>query len=250
MNQNVKTSLGVAIIIIIAFTVGVFPWKAMNVKESVAPVTDIKIKKVSTNSTKAVDQKAPADETANKESEIKSIDSNWNQYTNYQLGFTLKIPKRAVFAGNSADVVSYKAGNIDYIYPNFKNDKYYEDFINQLKNPSLDEFGKVAGIPWAILVENVKNDGELLKFIQNRYGTGCKLGKKEIIPSGDYKIVIESDGLDPEVSKCFLNYALSIKYNPVKEKVAAWDIGQGPNFFVTSDKSVDNEMDESFQFIK
>jgi hypothetical protein len=50
MNQNVKTSLGVAIIIIIAFTVGVFSWKAMNVKESAAPVANVQSKNIAAKS--------------------------------------------------------------------------------------------------------------------------------------------------------------------------------------------------------
>jgi hypothetical protein len=76
MNQNVKTSLGVAIIIIIAITVGVFTWKAMNVKESVAPVTNVQSKNIAAKSVKAVDQTA-----------------DWKTYTNEKYGFEYKYPK-------------------------------------------------------------------------------------------------------------------------------------------------------------
>jgi hypothetical protein len=40
MNQQIKTSTGVIIILIIAVTVGVFTWKTMKIEKAIAPVED------------------------------------------------------------------------------------------------------------------------------------------------------------------------------------------------------------------
>jgi len=57
---------------------------------------------------------------------------------------------------------------------------------------------------------------------------------------------------------CFINYMTVIKYSPDKNLVAAWDIGQAPNFWIdgkaTLDgkvgKAIDTIISDSFEFLK
>ena len=183
-----------------------------------------------------------------------SLDEDWQHYRNERLGFEIDLPKVSTLTTHEEEIKiqSIKIlenGNVVW-FDLESNPEYAERAKRITSNQS--EFEKVQGIPWAILINMVKNDLELENFIQQRYGEKCKLGtKKESSQTGVFDINVKSDG--PE-SGCFLNWVLTIKYYPEKNIVAAWDLGQGPTFLkINSEKNgaaYDMEMLDSFKFIQ
>ena len=103
---------------------------------------------------------------------------------------------------------------------------------------------------WAIVIKNIASDGELDKFLKERYGEGCSLGEKKATKQdGVFNISIKGDGLDMGETKCPLNFMTVVKYYPAKQKVVAWNIGQACNFYYpTAATCYDMEMTDSFIF--
>lgn len=176
--------------------------------------------------------------------------SGWRTYHNEKLSFEMKVPVNV----DGGPIKIVESGNIVWITA-INGYDYSEDNVDKIWG-STNEFKKVAGIPWAILVKNVNNDQELDKFIKDRYGKECNLGeKKPANQAGVFDVEVDGENAEPGVG-CFLNWILKIKYSPEKHLVAAWDIGQDIRF-VSPDKvnadgiseSYDDEMVNSFKFI-
>ena len=164
-------------------------------------------------------------------------------YQNKKLGIELEMP-------NDTKVV--ESGNVVWISVENSHGVFYPEYSKDLKqiNSLSSNYKKVSGISWAILVEKAQNDTELESFIKERYGKDCKLGA--INPSsqgGVFDVTVDAGNSAPGEG-CFLNWALAIKYYPEKGLVAAWDLGQAPNFFDANGAVLDEQMSKSFKFIQ
>jgi len=215
-------------------------------------------------------------------SETTSLDETWNQYTNYQLGFSIRFPKEmAAFVGSCywneeqgsyrpemafLPVQIFEDADAVYIAPEHyfdlagkrvEENKSYYDECNQITN-SLEllrdhESPMWTSVPfWKLVTQEVHDEGELEDFIKARYGSGCSLGEQ--VPSmqeGVVDVRILGDGKDLGVSQCPMNYGYVVKYFPSGGRVIAWNTGQGPTFLSAVDWSAcyEFEMIESFQFL-
>lgn len=204
-----------------------------------------------------------------KASELKSLDGTWNLYTNYQLGFSIKVPKKvALFYTSQGDelflVKIFEDTDNNAV---FIDTEYFYSIKGQKKLNSLEwlktEYaeGGAGGESWKIVVdEGVASDAELDTFIKEHYGSKCGLGKKKATGQKgvyDVEIKAEDGGLSAGVApECFINVWYVIKYSPIRGKVARWFIGNMGAIFVSSVQSpgtaieYDNEMIESFRFLE
>jgi formylglycine-generating enzyme required for sulfatase activity len=215
-------------------------------------------------------------------SEIISLDETWNQYINYQLGFSIKFPKTMVsFLGSC----KWNKEGGDHSYrpdPAFVPVKIFEDagsayitaeYYHKLAGETTDVSGgrhffaecnqvtnSLALLQdpnkphemWKFVGQDVQDDAELDAFIKTHYGAGCSLGEKT--PSaqeGVYDVSILGDGKDLEETTCPLNFWHIVKYAPSAHKVIAWNPGQAYTFAAALDYSVvhDHDMVESFHFL-
>ncbi len=119
--------------------------------------------------------------------------------------------------------------------------------------------GEKTFLGWGILIENIKNESELNKFIKNNYGPGCFVEKKEPWKQdGIYEIKVKGEdwnnGADLGNTNCPWNVAYKILYVPKKNKIISINLGQECTFYridssqSESLKCYDEEMIDSFEF--
>ena len=204
------------------------------------------------------------------------IDSTWNLYTNNDLGFSINIPVEAYFyyasCGWRDD--SYRPGSGMVPVSTFATDDSV--YINQEYLYELGGATEVGGITnysecnrvensvsrlsseirtWNIKTATVDDEDALGNYITANFGEGgCSLGEQIAweYQDGVYEVRIETDGLDPGESLCFINYAVNIFYYPAGSRVITWDLGQDISFPAESSYGTfyDQEMENSFRFLE
>ena len=225
---------------------------------------------------------APAISTPVVSNSMESLDENWNKYTNKQIGFSIKVPKKAIsFNGgceystedgdhsyrpvskevplqvleNQNDVYIVPAYSYELSGKTIENSIFYfskcdktDIDLNSILNMSENKF---LGPHLKFFSQNVVNDTQLEQFIKDSYGKDCKLGKKSPLSQvGAYDVEIDGIVSPSDDSKeCVVNYMYSIRYLPSKNKVVAWNLGQACNFaYPTQMDCQDTEMSSSFLF--
>ena len=215
-------------------------------------------------------------------SELVPLDDTWIQYTNHQMGFTIKIPKTmAHFYGACkwseeggdhsfrpdpaiVPVKVFEDGSTVYI----ANEFYYELLGETVENnisyfaqcevvtnnlETLQALENYYNAKWTIVMQEIQDDAQLDAFIKARYGAGCSLGEKTPwdLQEGVFDVGIEGDGLPMETTECLINYATVLKYYPDGGKVISWHLGQAWTFAGDVDYTViyDGEMVDSFRFL-
>jgi hypothetical protein len=248
--------------------------------EMIASFQFLTVEPPSTEPSSEVPAPTPVEEEeVTRAAEIISLDETWNQYTNYRLNFTIRFPKEmAAMLGSCywneeqgsyrpemafVPVQVFEDADAVYIAPEHyfelagervDGGTHYYDECNQITN-SL-ELLRDHDIPmlqfWKLVVQEVRDEGELEDFIKARYGSGCSLGEQVAsAQEGVFDVKILGDGKDLAVSQCPMNYGYVLKYFPSGGRVIAWNTGQAYTFLSTVDWSAgyDFEMIESFQFL-
>ena len=213
-----------------------------------------------------------------KDSELTSVDSIWDLYTNHKFGFSIKVPKQFYHfygAACSFDNNSYRPQGAlvptkifegpdsvyissEYFYnlsgETIQDYVYYYSQCTAITNnySTLETYLYPQQQSWRFVIESAANDSELESFLQDRYGSGCSLGDQEpTSQAGVFDVKILGDGKDLGETACPLNYATEVRYYPAKNKVIAWDLGQAFTFAVDADymDAYDLQMVDSFRFV-
>lgn len=209
---------------------------------------------------------------------ITSVDSDWNRYTNYDVGFSIEIPQQFYHyygamcdwdgtsyrpAGDFVDSAVFTGTDEMYISSaNFYNmsGETVVDGVTNYANCDLVA-NSLAALQantywqqqsWRFEWRNgINNDADLESFLQDRYGSGCSLGSKDpAAQPGTFDVKIEGDGLDLGSTLCPINYATVVRYSPSDHLVVAWDLGQAITFPADSTWMTvyDQDMVDSFRF--
>lgn len=215
-------------------------------------------------------------------------EEKWETYSSDELGFSIKYPQMVYGLYRCSPdkpfwvplkVFENKESGIVYITQEY----YYDDLNSEtqtnagtcekinyslelLKNEWRENVSwdnsyflqaEKTFLGWGILIENIKNENELDKFIRDNYGSDCFINDKlswkkneiyEINIGGKYSDNIE--GINP---KCPLHYAYKVLYAPKKNKLASIKLGQECTFYIINSalempKCYDEEMIDSFEF--
>lgn len=220
--------------------------------------------------------------TREKTSELISLDNVWNLYTNYRLGFSIKVPKIAtggapcVWKGEKEGDHSYRPAsgpvpvkifedengiyiNHEYRYKLTGETKEgneaqgYRSFFSDCEKETitLDILKTERPQTWNIISEKVTSDQELETFIDRHFHPSCSLGeKKQSDQIGFFDVIIR--GTDPTMKNntCWLNYDYVMKYSPEKQRAFTWDIGQACSFnYNEYNNCYDQEMRKSFKIL-
>jgi hypothetical protein len=181
----------------------------------------------------------------------KPVDtSNWGEYINTQLGFSIKIPPETQCidrCGGSKDplvLVKIYQDNINnavYVTPEY----YYDDQNGncekiEISLASLQAQGVTVKpfLAWRIDVVKVANIDEVKEFVNNYYPKGCIFENQKMNSDGIYDIYIAGDGQtnSEEVdSGCPREIHYKILYSPEKQKLISIKLPIDYDFFVYND---------------
>lgn len=219
----------------------------------------------------------------------------WSKYVNDKLGFSIDIPDK-VYGLYSCDpqkviqvpvkVFEDNENGVVYIsqeyYYNSKYDSELDRHVGECKKIiySLELFrneykewrdsslewprGLKPRLGWAIVIETVKNEDELDKFIKENYGSGCgakdkKFWRTDDKQSGVYNISIGGKSDDDivttlETTSCVAAWIerYEVLYFPEENKVMSVILGQEPTFWNNPHtppyQAYDPKMIDSFRF--
>jgi hypothetical protein len=181
----------------------------------------------------------------------KPVDtSNWGEYINTQLGFSIKIPPKTQCldrCGGSKDpLVSVKifqdnGNNAVYVTP-----EYYYDYRNgvcekiEISLASLRAQGIIEKpfLAWKIDVIKVTNLDDVKEFINNYYPKGCIFESQKINSDGTYDIYIAGDNQvnnENVDAGCPREIHYKILYSPEKQKLMSVKLPIDYDFFIYND---------------
>ncbi len=210
----------------------------------------------------------------------------WETYVNPELGFLIKYPEMVygvyrcppvkpfyvpvkVFGDNKNGIVYITE---EYYYDNVGDNTQDNIVVCKKITHSLESITKERETVVAIndkvhtsanpfltrvfYIKNIKNDTELNKFINNKYGPGCIVeNKNPWKQEGVYEIVVRGEDWgksDLGTTTCPLNFRYKLLYAPIKNKIMSVVLGQECGFGTSpaseSYKCYDDEMIDSFRF--
>lgn len=201
-------------------------------------------------------EKTP-DPNSKKGSEIVEIDDTWNEYRNFNLGFSIKFPKQILgnnpFCDDSSPEMTpvgvYEGSSAVYIteksFYRKQDCKKMETTFNRLEDESIQKDPHRAS--WKIITQKAKDQKEVENFIKNHYGEACSLEfKEDPARKGVYSIDIKGNPSEG----CIVNFMYVAKYSPAVNRVVVWNMGQDYEFPAGSQKTYDEMMKESFNFLE
>lgn len=214
--------------------------------------------------------------------ELRSIDEEWNLYTNHKLGFSMKIPKRmyrwdAVCEPSKGSdgtiytpgpgivpVVVIEGGDRVYItsktviaLSSSKNDpsgktRYPNDQC-EIKENTLEMLWNrdYTSYIWDIYVQQVDAEEDLERMVDNYYGECFSVGEITPIEDRYFSFVqVLGDQKPVEESQCLLRGMYIFAYSKNLRTAATWKTGQSVHFpSGPENEDYDWEMWKSFQFI-
>jgi hypothetical protein len=222
------------------------------------------------------------------ESELISLDEEWNQYINRKFGFRIKVPKQAEISGAECVLVgegesafyTIGRGTVPVVVLEGEDRVFItsETWI-ELGQSKTDPSGKrqypndlceiVENTPdmimdeeywnntvWEIAFLTIKNEVDLETLVDSYFFECFSVG--EIKPDEQYNyswVKVEGDGKPVEESKCLLRGMYVFLYSPEHKIAATWKTGQSTHFNIFNDQDqvydrhYDGDMLDSFEFI-
>ena len=193
--------------------------------------------------------------------------SDWNEYINTQLGFSIKIPPQTQgldrCGGSKEALVAVKifqdnSNNAVYITP-----EYYHDTRNEkcekieASLASLQAQGNIdkTFAAWKIDVIKISNLDDIKEFIDNYYPEGCIYSGQQLNNDNLYDIYIAGDGqTDQNLGfGCPREMHYKVLYSPEREKLISIKLSIDYDFFLYDGPSggfenFDQEMIKSLKF--
>jgi hypothetical protein len=166
-----------------------------------------------------------------------TVTSNAPDFTTYvsAQGFYISLPVSAwIGANETAPVTAFEDPAKDRV---FIATAAYDDpttpavdriptTVDVLRGPNA------SWVPhWTMDVTDIADDAALDTWVKNHYGPGCSVEERApTVQPGVEDVFIATDGLPIDTSRCVLNFAYEIRYQPSKQRVLSWELGQAPRF--------------------
>jgi hypothetical protein len=179
---------------------------------------------------------------------IQGVDDNFSLFSDSQLGISLLAPRRS-YCENTKDgevIKTMVRGQIIFLVK--END---QAVLLKKITVQKDDVARSIGVPYAFIVQDVKNEGEITAFIKARYGEKCEIDAITPI-AGRLSVAMVTIKNSAETNKgdgCLVSYITSIMYNKASNKLVAWDGGQAVNFCGVNGEPLDLQIDNSVKFL-
>lgn len=195
-----------------------------------------------------IEEEEVAEEEVKTGSETVSIDDTWNLYTNYDLGFSMEIPKEST---QYTDNNQYAAYQMQILEDTANNTVYFTS------NPdaTLASLQSEDYTPWKIEITEVTSEAELIAFGAARWSETCtKVEIEDTSHSGTYDATLKGESEENEYGfpDCFINGITFLKYSPEKNLAATWGVGQDSVMYLKEGDDFtpyDLAIAETFQFL-
>jgi hypothetical protein len=218
-------------------------------------------------------------------SELVEIDDIWNQYTNYRLGFSMRVPRMQYrhdadcYWNETESDSSYRP--LGAIVPVvviegedrvFITGEYYSELTLPTQIPSGNgyrtEFDGCEQVTndldrmlatestsffWEIVVWDIAFPADLEALVDAVYGECFSVGEISPVEGRGYQQVrVQGDGKPVEESTCLLRGGYIFYYSPELGRAATWLTGQSYHFPADAEyaKAYDAQMVENFEFIE
>lgn len=218
-------------------------------------------------------------------SELVEIDEEWNQYTNYHLGFSMRVPRMQYrhdadcYWNETESDSSYRpSGDVVPVIVIEGEDRvfitgeYYSELTLPTQIPSGNgyrtEFDGCEQVTndldrmlatestsffWEIVVWDIASEADLEALVDAVYGECFSVGERSPIEGREFQRVgVQGDGKPIEESTCLLNGGYVFYYASEIGKAATWLTGQSFHFPADAEYSevYDERMLESFGFVE
>ena len=246
--------------------------------------TQIKNDQTNTPASTTISSPEPSSTVEPKPSELIEVDSDWNQYTNYRLGFTMLVPK-SMFHGSASCYWNEEDGDFSYRLQPGKapvvviegNDRVYitSKYMVSLSEPTAIPSGQgykhtfggcewikndldavanreYSSYIWEIAVRPINSEQDLENLVDNYYGECFSVGQIKPVEDKEYSLVhIVGDQKPIEESTCLLRGMYIFLYSQEYQVAATWNTGQMVHFSASgpNEDPLDEIMYDSFQFI-
>ncbi len=215
--------------------------------------------------------------------ELAPIDVEWNQYTNYRLGFSMRVPTSMfredagcywheegdysyrpepgkvpvvvvegddrVYITSKYEVVLTEATQIPsgqgYVY-SFAGCRWRENDLQLVANRDYSSY------IWEIVVRRIEGDEDLERLIDDYYGDCFSLGEVTPLEGRPYaRVKVLGDGQPVETSTCLLRGGYEFFYSQEQGIAATWKTGQSIHFGTdgVNQGNNDAQMIASFEFL-
>jgi hypothetical protein len=205
----------------------------------------------------------------------KPVDtSNWTEYSNSQLGFSIKIPPESygIYRCSSRKAISvpvkvyednankavYIAEEYYYVADNYgaDNEGKCEKIVQSLESFKETEKEIKTQKPflgWKLIINEAKDKEEVLKYIKEYFGLQCTIQAEFLKENGNYEIHLIGEEGDFSSGGCSSGSNYKIIYSPDKQKMMTVLLGQEGTFQTNPEEPstyqyYENEMLKSFKF--
>lgn len=181
-------------------------------------------------------------------STLVSLNDTWDLYTNYDLGFSIEVPKESTMQTDQAEYVLYPMQIIEDLGNNTV-------YLTNDPDATLESLQSADYTAWAIKVAEINSEDELIAFGAEKWGETCtKVELEETNYAGTYDSTLKGEEGENEYGfpNCFINGITYLKYSPEEGKAATWGVGQDNVMYLKNGDdftAYDLDMGASFQFL-
>jgi hypothetical protein len=218
------------------------------------------------------------------DSELISLDEEWNQYINRRLGFSMNIPKsmyrhdaNCYWNDEDGDNSYRPEGGVVPVALIEDGDRVYitSKYVTELTQPTQIPSGlgyrytyggcerletdqdviqkrEYSSYLWEIVVREIRAEDDLETLIDHYYGDCFHLGEIEPIEGRALsRVKVLGDGKPFDESTCLLTGMYTFFYAPDLGLAATWKTGQSVHFAASpwGEGAYDDEMMASFRFM-
>jgi hypothetical protein len=188
--------------------------------------------------------------------DISSIDDTWNLYTNKDVGYSIKIPKRVYFSivKDPVEVVVIPDTAMNAVH--VVTAQHVSEPPKKGLEPTTLEYlatyeGEYPPPSWMLITAPAKTRADIEAYVKNKFGSACSVQELVLLGYGTQRVALAGPPVEAgEPPECSAVFNEEIFFSPEKQMIVHWFSGQD-DVFLGDPMGVivyDGDMTESFRF--